>query len=172
MLPPNPTVSKPPHHLTRVCRADPMSNRLSDAMNKLNVDSARNSLARPNTGANAKRHSGLDSSTINAMFPDAAAAIATEKAKFKEQTGNLPTSNRNSAAVDPRNSLVAPTISGPNEDANGGTSLLALGPHRPVSPEVLVGSSSHGPVCPAPPPPACGRLETSSRAAPTSRAPR
>ncbi|KAH8909960.1 hypothetical protein BR93DRAFT_442451 [Coniochaeta sp. PMI_546] len=96
---------------------DPMSNRLSDAMNKLSVsDSARNSLARPNTTSSAKRQSGLDSSTINAMFPDAAAAIATEKAKFTQQTGNPPTSNRNST-VD-RNSL-APTISGPNDDGMG-----------------------------------------------------
>jgi hypothetical protein len=94
-----------------------MSNRLSDAMNKLSVgDSARNSLARPNAASGAKRQSGLDSSTINAMFPDAAAAIATEKAKFTQQTGNPPTSNRNST-VD-RNSL-APTISGPNDDGMG-----------------------------------------------------
>ncbi|KAI5928520.1 hypothetical protein F4810DRAFT_8126 [Camillea tinctor] len=98
---------------------DPMSNRLSDAMNKLNVSSARNSLSQPQPSA--KRHSGLDPSTINAMFPDAAAAIATEKAKFTQQTGNQPPSNRNSAAVDPRNSLAAPTISGPSEgiDPNG-----------------------------------------------------
>ena len=82
---------------------DPMSNRLSDAMNKLNVDSSRNSITRPPpAAASAKRQSGLDQSTINAMFPDAAAAIATEKAKFTQQTGNPPTSNRNSAAVDQR----------------------------------------------------------------------
>lgn len=99
---------------------DPMSNRLSDAMSKLNVDSARNSMAR-NSVAAGKRHSGLDPSTINAMFPDAAAAIATEKAKFTQQTGNPPSSSRNSAAVDSRSSLVAPTISAPNDggDANG-----------------------------------------------------
>ncbi|KAI1327835.1 protein VTS1 [Xylariaceae sp. FL0255] len=96
---------------------DPMSNRLSDAMNKLNVGSARNSLSQPQPSA--KRHSGLDPSAINSMFPDAAAAIATEKARFTQQTGNQPPSNRNSAAVDPRNSLAAPTISGPPEDANG-----------------------------------------------------
>ncbi|KAJ9154824.1 Protein VTS1 [Pleurostoma richardsiae] len=97
---------------------DPMSNRLSDAMNKLNVgESARNSLARPLS--TAKRHSGLDPSTINAMFPDAAAAIATEKAKFTQQTGNPPTSNRNSAAVDTRSSLVAPTISAPGDGLDG-----------------------------------------------------
>ncbi|KAJ4339735.1 Flap-structured DNA-binding and RNA-binding protein [Neurospora sp. IMI 360204] len=60
---------------------DPMSSGLSDAMGKLEVGSARNSLARPSGGAN-KRYSGLDQTTINTMFPDAVAAIATEKAKF------------------------------------------------------------------------------------------
>lgn len=76
-----------------------MSNRLSDAMGKLNVDSARNSMARPSNAG--KRQSGLDPSTINAMFPDAAAAIATEKAKFTQQTGNPPASNRNSTIAGP-----------------------------------------------------------------------
>lgn len=79
-----------------------MSNRLSDAMNKLNVDSARNSYSRNSAIGTTKRNSGLNPSTINAMFPDAAAAIATEKAKFTQQTGNPPSSNRNSAAIDTR----------------------------------------------------------------------
>src|SRR5271170_6463920 len=98
-----------------------MSNRLSDAMNKLSVEGSRNSLSRPSATPSAKRHSGLDPSTINAMFPDAAAAIATEKAKFTQQTGNPPSSNRNSAAYDSRASLLAPTISGPADaiDNNG-----------------------------------------------------
>ncbi|TVY47324.1 Protein VTS1 [Lachnellula occidentalis] len=97
---------------------DPMSNRLSDAMNKLSVDGSRNSLTRPPATPGTKRHSGLDPSTINAMFPDAAAAIATEKAKFTQQTGNPPSSNRNSAAYDNRNSLAAPIISGPADSAD------------------------------------------------------
>lgn len=101
-----------------IANLDPMSNRLSDAMNKLSVGSARNSLSQPQPAA--KRHSGLDQGTINAMFPDAAAAIATEKAKFTQQTGNQPPSNRNSTAVDARNSLAAPTISGPNEGLESG----------------------------------------------------
>jgi hypothetical protein len=97
-----------------------MSNRLSDAMNKLSVDGSRNSLTRPPATPSTKRHSGLDPSTINAMFPDAAAAIATEKAKFTQQTGNPPSSNRNSAAYDARASLAAPTISGPAESSDNG----------------------------------------------------
>jgi len=101
--------------------ADPMSNRLSDAMNKLNVDSTRNSYARNSAmGSTAKRHSGLDPSTINAMFPDAAAAIATEKAKFTQQTGNPPASNRNSAAIDPRSSMAGPGISSSQEQREAG----------------------------------------------------
>lgn len=66
-------------------------------MNKLNVSSNRNSLAQ--APAAAKRQSGLDQGTINAMFPDAAAAIATEKAKFTQKTGAQPPSNRNSMAT-------------------------------------------------------------------------
>jgi hypothetical protein len=84
-----------------------MSNRLSDAMNKLNVESSRNSLGRPPPSPGNKRNSGLDPSTINAMFPDAAAAIAKKKAEFTQQTGNPPTSNRNSAAFGDRTSLAA-----------------------------------------------------------------
>lgn len=100
---------------------DPMSNRLSDAMSKLNVDSARNSYSRNSAVmASTKRHSGLDPSTINAMFPDAAAAIATEKAKFTQQTGNPPSSNRNSAAMDLRASMAAPGMSGSQDSRDGG----------------------------------------------------
>lgn len=87
-----------------------MSNRLSDAMSKLNVESSRNSLGRPPPSPGNKRNSGLDPSTINAMFPDAAAAIAKKKAEYTQQTGNAPTSNRNSAAFGDRSSLVAPPI--------------------------------------------------------------
>jgi hypothetical protein len=100
-----------------------MSNRLSDAMSKLNVDSARNSLVRPS--AAGKRQSGLDPSTINAMFPDAAAAIATEKAKFTQQTGNVPASNRNS------------TVAGPADGTESNT-------QNPASPWVPSGDASAG----------------------------
>lgn len=119
---------------------DPMTNRLNDAMSKLNVESSRNSLARPSAGTAAKRQSGLDSSTINKMFPDAAAAIATEKAKFTQQTGNPPTSTRNSLAMDSRNSLVAPTISAPKDDPNGQNPASPWGPNDASRPK----SSSSG----------------------------
>lgn len=94
-----------------------MSSRLSDAMSKLNMDTSRNSLGRPPPSPGAKRNSGLDSSTINAMFPDAAAAIAKKKAEFTQQTGNAPPSNRNSVVFGgDRNSFVAPTISAPDNN--------------------------------------------------------
>lgn len=94
-----------------------MSSRLSDAMSKLNMDASRSSLGRPPPSPGAKRNSALDSSTINAMFPDAAAAIAKKKAEFTQQTGNAPPSNRNSLVFGDRTSFVAPTISAPENDS-------------------------------------------------------
>lgn len=91
-----------------------MSNRLSDAMSKMNVDTSRNSMGRPPPSPGNKRNSGLDPSTINAMFPDAVAAIAQKKAEYAQQAANAP-SNRNSAAFGDRTSLVTPTISAPGE---------------------------------------------------------
>jgi hypothetical protein len=94
---------------------DAMSSRLTDAMSKLNVDSSRNSMGRsPISPAGNKRNSGLDPSTINAMFPDAAAAIAQKKAEYAQQTGNMAPSTRNSLAINDRSSLT-PTISTPND---------------------------------------------------------
>jgi len=119
---------------------DAMSNRLSDAMSKLNMEPSRNSFARPSGNTAAKRQSGLDPSTINKMFPDAAAAIATEKAKFTQQTGNPPTSTRNSLAMDNRNSLVAPTISAPKDDNSGQVPPSPWGPNDASRPK----SSSSG----------------------------
>ncbi len=91
-----------------------MSSRMSDAMNKEN---ARHSLGRPLPSPANKRNSGLDSSTITAMFPDAAAAIAKKKAEYTQHTGNAPNSNRNSAVFGERTSLVAPSISEPTDTA-------------------------------------------------------
>ncbi|UKZ53487.1 Flap-structured DNA-binding and RNA-binding protein [Trichoderma virens] len=107
---------------------DPMSSRLSDAMNKLNVDSARNSFARNSAISSSKRHSGLDASTINAMFPDAAAAIATEKAKFTQQTGNPPSSNRNSVAIDPRAAMTGSSIPAATPDSRDGNVASSASP--------------------------------------------
>ena len=93
-----------------------MSARLNDAMSKLNIEGTRSSFGfgKPPASPGGKRLSGLDPNTINSMFPDAAAAIAKQKAEFKEHTGNTPTSNRNSAIGD-RSSFIAPTISAPDD---------------------------------------------------------
>lgn len=94
-----------------------MSQKLSDAMSKLNVEGSRNSvgLGRPPPSPGLKRSSVLDPATIHAMFPDAAAAIAKSKAEFTQTTGMEPASNRNSTVVGNRSSLIAPTISTPDE---------------------------------------------------------
>ncbi|EXV03582.1 SAM domain protein [Metarhizium robertsii] len=136
---------------------DPMSNRLSDAMNKLNVDSARNSFSRNSTIASAKRNSGLDPSTINAMFPDAAAAIATEKAKFTQQTGNPPSSNRNSAAIDTRVS-----ISGGQEarDASALNPASPWGAGAVTEPSTAKGNTSQVPMGQFVQPPPSGGLRS------------
>ena len=94
--------------------ADNMSSRMSDNLGK---EGSRHSLGRPLPSPSNKRNSGLDPSTITAMFPDAAAAIAKKKAEFTQHTGNAPTSNRNSAAFGERSSLVAPSISELTENA-------------------------------------------------------
>lgn len=82
---------------------DPMSSRMNDAMNKLNVEGSRGSFgfgSKPPPSPGAKRNSGLDPSTIKSMFPDAANAIEDQKAEFQKQTGTAPRSNRNSTAGD------------------------------------------------------------------------
>ncbi|KAF1946650.1 hypothetical protein EJ02DRAFT_418393 [Clathrospora elynae] len=97
---------------------DPMTQKLSDAMSKLGTAENRHSmgLGRPPPSPGAgKRNSGLDTSTINRMFPDAAAAIAKQKAEFTETVGVAPASNRNSTVMGDRGSMVAPTISAPDD---------------------------------------------------------
>lgn len=102
---------------------DPMTQKLSDAMSKLNTGENRHSMGLgrppPSPGA-AKRNSGLDTSTIHRMFPDAAAAIAKQKADFTDAVGVAPASNRNSTVGD-RSSLAAPTISGPDDGKKDGS---------------------------------------------------
>ncbi|KAF7451508.1 SAM domain protein [Pyrenophora tritici-repentis] len=86
---------------------DPMTQKLTDAMSKLNTGENRHSmgLGRPPPSPGAgKRNSGLESSTINRMFPDAAAAIAKQKAEFTDvpppsaglRSPRLPLQNENS----------------------------------------------------------------------------
>lgn len=94
------------------------------------------------------------------MFPDAAAAIATEKAKFTQQTGNPPSSNRNSAAIDPRTSLAGPAISAPQDSREGGSvntsSLWNSGGDHPLS----KGSTAQAPMGQFAQPPPSGGLRS------------
>src|SRR5690242_15583990 len=96
-----------------------MTQKLTDAMSKLTTGENRHSvLGRPPPSPGAgKRASGLDPSTIHRMFPDAAAAIAKQKSEFTEAVGVPPASNRNSTVVGDRSSMLAPTISAPDENS-------------------------------------------------------
>src|ERR1700728_1136438 len=110
-----------------------MSNRLNDAMSKLNVENSRNSVGRPPVSPGNKRNSGLDSSTINAMFPDAAAAIAQKKAEYAQQTGNAAPSTRNSVTFGDRTSIVTPTISAPPDTGKENMSWRQQDQQPPIS---------------------------------------
>jgi hypothetical protein len=139
-----------------------MSNRLSDAMSKLNVESSRNSISRGPVSPGAKRMSGLEQKDIDMMFPQAAAALAKKKADFTHQTGNPPPSNRNSAAMGERNSLVAPTISAPAGDGTTKDNVQSgiNSPWRDTQPPISRPKSSSGQQQPmgqfAQPPPSAG----------------
>jgi hypothetical protein len=101
---------------------DPMSSRMNDAMNKLNVEGSRTSFGfgnkPPASPGGAKRNSGLDPSTIKSMFPDAANAIEDQKAEFEKTTGVAPTSNRNSAVGDRSSQYTGPGLSAPAEEGH------------------------------------------------------
>ena len=101
---------------------DPMSSRMNDAMNKLNVEGTRSSFGfggKPPPSPGAKRNSGLDPKTIQSMFPDAANAIQDQKAEFEKTTGVAPQSNRNSKVGDRGSiSLAAPVMSGHEEEGH------------------------------------------------------
>lgn len=95
---------------------DAMASRMNDAMNKLNMGSTRDSFSSrppPSPGAPPNRSSGVDPS-VQSMFPDAAAAIAAQRALISGQSGGSSgtKSNRNSALFESRpSSSLAPTPS-------------------------------------------------------------
>ena len=93
-----------------------MSKRMSEVTEGLQSESARNSIARPPPSPFGKRTSGLPAEAINSLFPEAVAAIAKQKEKYTQYTGNQVPTNRNSlAAAEHRTSLIAPSISTPAE---------------------------------------------------------
>lgn len=73
----------------------------------------------PSPTAATNRNSQLDPATVSAMFPDAAAALATQRARLSQIPGtNTGTkSNRNSAIYESRPTSLTPTISA-NKDLN------------------------------------------------------
>ncbi|KAI5795713.1 hypothetical protein EDC01DRAFT_62527 [Geopyxis carbonaria] len=96
---------------------DAMASRMNDAMSKLNMgSSARESFNRnpppPSPGGPNSRQQGVDPAS---MFPEAAAAIAAQRAKISGQGGAASgvKSNRNSALFETRSSSsnLAPTPS-------------------------------------------------------------
>lgn len=103
-------------------------------MSKLSTNENRNSmgLGRPPPSPGAKRNSGLDQTTISRMFPDAAAAIAKQKAEFTDITGIAPAPNRNSTVGD-RGSMVAPIISAPEDKNENSVPASPWGGERPKS---------------------------------------
>jgi len=119
---------------------DAMSNRMSEAMANLNVSDNRNSFGSrppPSPTVATNRNStpsGLDSSAVHAMFPDAAAAIENQRQKFSQQTGTR--SNRASALFEARTGgLGTPTITTTNSSGNGNATKDNSGlPPPPGSP--------------------------------------
>lgn len=104
--------------------------RLTNAGSRNSVNIGR---PPPSPGIAAKRMSQLDPAVINSMFPDAAAAIAKQKERFTQETGMEPPSTRNSM-IGSRLSLIAPTISAP-EDKGG----LGNPPQSPFLPRTADG---------------------------------
>jgi len=157
---------------------DPMSSRMNDAMNKLNVEGSRGSFGfgskPPPSPGGAKRMSVLDPATIKSMFPDAASAIEDQKAEFQKTTGNAPKSNRNSTIGD-RNSYVG--LSEDDHKKTGSQGGIPAGPWRnagasssTTESQPPIGrpksSSSQAPMGQfglAQPPPQAGGLRNSSR---------
>ncbi|KAF2429518.1 hypothetical protein EJ08DRAFT_273701 [Tothia fuscella] len=119
--------------LQEMAKNHPMSGILSPA--NFGQKGSRNSvgISRPPPSPGGKRLSQLDPAVINSMFPDAAAAIAKQKEQFTQQTGLAPPSTRNSIIGD-RSSLIAPTISAPEDGKKDGNS------QPPASPWVQRGS--------------------------------
>lgn len=100
---------------------DAMASRMNDAMNKMNLGgNARDSFSRPPPSPGApNRNSGVDPS-VQAMFPDAAAAIAVKRAMITGQSGGGNKPNRNSSLFESRPPTMTstPSISTPANKEN------------------------------------------------------
>lgn len=89
---------------------DAMSNRMNEAMAQMSLNNNRNSFNQvPPSPTTNRNPSGLD---IHAMFPDAAAALAVQRAKIQGAGGSGTKSNRNSGIFESRpSSNLAPSMS-------------------------------------------------------------
>ena len=95
---------------------DAMSNRMSEAMIQMSLNNNRNTFAPVPPSPTTNRNPGLDSSSIHAMFPDAAAALAAQRAKITG--GGTTKSNRNSGIFEtrPSSNLAGPSITAAAND--------------------------------------------------------
>lgn len=108
---------------------DAMSNRMNEAMAQMSLNNNRNSFNQvPPSPTTNRNPSGLD---IHAMFPDAAAALAAQRAKIQGAGGSGTKSNRNSGIFESRpSSNLAPTISAPPSKDNPPPSPWTQGPRN------------------------------------------
>lgn len=115
-----------------------MSNRMNDAMSKINMGGSRNTsmpFQKPPSSPGLKRNSGLDPSTIKSMFPDAAAAIAKQKADYAEHTNNMASASRTTGVVGDRSSFAGTSLSPAPTGLvrSDSTSMLPPSPWNPRS---------------------------------------
>ncbi|KAF3922078.1 hypothetical protein ABW20_dc0108571 [Dactylellina cionopaga] len=80
-------------------QSDPLSNRMSELMVGEQSRHSYPSRPPPSPTTLTNRNSQLDPATVSAMFPEAAAALATQRARYSQVSGVTPgtKSNRNSA---------------------------------------------------------------------------
>ncbi|KAK6520787.1 Flap-structured DNA-binding and RNA-binding protein [Arthrobotrys conoides] len=95
-------------------QSDPLSNRMSELMVGEQSRHSFPSRPPPSPTTLTNRNSQLDPATVSAMFPEAAAALATQRARYSQVSGVTPgtKSNRNSAIFEtkPSSSLSTMTL--------------------------------------------------------------
>ncbi|EPS38710.1 hypothetical protein H072_7543 [Dactylellina haptotyla CBS 200.50] len=94
-------------------QSDPLSNRMSELMVSEQSRHSFPSRPPPSPTTLTNRNSQLDPATVSAMFPEAAAALATQRARYSQVSGVTPgtKSNRNSAIFETKPSSSLSTMS-------------------------------------------------------------
>ncbi|KAK6355204.1 Flap-structured DNA-binding and RNA-binding protein [Orbilia brochopaga] len=92
---------------------DPLSSRMSELMVSEQSRHSFPSRPPPSPTTLTNRNSQLDPATVSAMFPEAAAALATQRARYSQVSGVTPgtKSNRNSAIFETKPSSSLSTMS-------------------------------------------------------------